>query len=206
MATAKKNPARKQPANPPEPVYFQAPHELRDWLHANHATADELWIGYYKKATGRPSLTWPETVDELLCFGWIDGIRKGIDGERFMQRVTPRRKGSNWSAVNLKRVPELVAEGRMHAAGLAAHESRDPAKCQVYSFDRPDAPSLAPEEERRFRARKKAWAFWLAQPPGYRRTALHWVTSAKRAETREKRLRTLMDDSANGLRIALLRR
>ena len=206
MATAKRQVSKKHEATAPEPIYFAAPRELRDWLQANHASVDSLWIGYHKKATGKPTLTWPETVDELLCYGWIDGIRKGIDGERFMQRVTPRRKGSNWSAINLKRVPELVAEGRMQPAGLAAYEARDPAKCSVYSFDRPDVPALAPAEEKRFRAKKKAWAFWELQPPGYRRTALHWVTSAKRAETRARRLETLMDDSAKGLRIALLRR
>ncbi|HYD53013.1 MAG TPA: YdeI/OmpD-associated family protein [Gemmatimonadaceae bacterium] len=189
----------------PRPIFFERPDELRRWLHEHHATAPELWIGYYKKGTGKPSLTWPQTVDEALCYGWIDGIRKSLDGERFMQRLTPRRKRSNWSAVNLKRVPELIAEGRMQPSGLAAFEARDPARCEVYSFENEHA-TLAPEEEARFRKKAKAWRFWEAQPPGYRRTALHWVTSAKRPETRARRLATLIDDSANGLRIALLRR
>ena len=187
-------------------VYFASPAELRKWLRGNHATAVELWVGFYKKGTGKQTFTWAEAVDEALCYGWIDGIRKSVDAERYANRFTPRKKTSNWSAVNLKRVQELVAEGRMQPPGLAAYEARDPARCEVYSFERREAAALAPEEEARFRKQRSAWKFWDAQPPGYKRVALHWIVSAKRAETRERRLATLIDDSANGRRIGPMRR
>ena len=189
-----------------DPQFFETPAKFRAWLRRNHAKSAELWVGYWKKESGRPSITWPESVDEALCFGWIDGIRKSIDGDSYAIRFTPRKRSSIWSAVNVRRVEALIAEGRMQPAGLEAFEARRDDRTGIYSFDRKDTPELTAEETAQFRANRKAWAFFEAQPPGYRRTAVHWVVSAKRPETRAKRLATLIVDSANGVRIALLRR
>jgi uncharacterized protein YdeI (YjbR/CyaY-like superfamily) len=188
-----------------DPIFFESPTAFRAWLEVNHATATELWVGYHKKSTGRPSLTWAESVDQALCFGWIDGIRKSIDGERFANRFTPRKPTSNWSLVNVRRIGELIAEGLMTPAGLRAFELRDEARTGVYSSERrPEA--FPPDLGARFRATPHAWSFFEAQPAGYRRTAIHWVTSAKRDETRQKRLAALIEDSANGRRLAALTR
>ena len=182
----------------PKPLFFKSPAEYRRWLEKNHESAKELWIGFWKKATGKPSLTWQQVVDESLCFGWIDGIRKSIDADSFMQRVTPRRATSIWSRINVKRVGVLTAEGRMHTNGLAAFEKRDRTK--VYSYE-DFQRGLGPSEEARFKKNKKAWEFFQAQPPGYRRLAGWWVTSAKKDETRQRRLASLMSDSAAGRRL-----
>lgn len=180
------------------PLFFKSPEEYRRWLEKNHESAKELWIGYWKKATGKPSVTWQQVVDESLCFGWIDGIRKSIDAESFKQRVTPRRSTSFWSQINIRRVGELTAEGRMHTAGLTAFEKRDRTKVYSYKdFNR----ELGPREEAQFRKNKKAWKFFQSQPPGYKRLAGWWVTSAKKEETRQRRLESLMRDSAAGRRI-----
>jgi uncharacterized protein YdeI (YjbR/CyaY-like superfamily) len=183
---------------PPEPIYFEGPVALRDWLDANHATATELWVGYHKKATGRPSLTWSEAVDEALCVGWIDGVRYSVDEERFRQRLTPRRKGSTWSAVNVAKVAQLTAEGRMRPAGLAAFEARRDDRTAVYSYERRHEAALEPDEEARFRANHAAWTWFGRQRPSYRTTATYWVVSAKRPETRARRLDELIDESAAG--------
>ncbi len=187
------------------PTFFATPADFRRWLADHHAERDELWVGYYKKATGRPSITWPESVDEALCFGWIDGLRKSVDGESYMIRFTPRRSGSVWSRVNLERVTALTEAGRMMPAGLAVYEKRDPDKSGLYSFEREGA-RLTKTQEKEFRSRPGAWAFWEAQPPGYRKQATWWVVSAKREETRARRLATLIADSEKGLRIKQLRR
>lgn len=188
-----------------QPTFFATPAEFRQWLQEHHQTERELLVGFYKKGSGRPSITWPESVAEALCFGWIDGVRKSIDGESYTIRFTPRKRGSIWSAVNMRLAQELIRDGRMQPAGLAAWQARDPAKSAVYSFERETA-ELDAEMEARFRENAQAWSFWLAQPPGYRKTAAHYVTSARRPETRARRLQTLIDDSAAGQRIALLRR
>ena len=182
-----------------KPLFFKSPGEYRRWLEKNHESARELWIGFWKKATGKPSLTWQQVVDESLCFGWIDGIRKSIDADSFKQRVTPRRATSIWSQINIRRVGELTAEGRMHKAGLTAFEKRDRTK--AYSYENMHR-GLGPPEETQFKKNKKAWAFFQAQPPGYRRLAGWWVTSAKKEETRQRRLESLMRDSAAGRRLA----
>ncbi len=178
---------------------------MRGWLAKNHDKLTEQWIGFYKKGTGKPSITWPESVDEALCFGWIDGIRKTIDEESYKIRFTPRKPRSIWSAVNIKRANELIELGLMTASGLAEFEKRDDARSRVYSYERKtaefDHASLA-----KFKKNKKAWNFFESQPPYYRRAVIHWVISAKQAATREKRLATLIADSAAGLRIAQLRR
>lgn len=185
-----------------EPHFFATPEDFRAWLQANHATVGELWVGFYKVGTGRPSITWPQSVDEALCVGWIDGVRKRIDDESYVIRFTPRRPGSIWSAVNIKRMGELIAEGRVHPAGLAAFEKRRDDRSAIYSYEQRKTAELPEEYERRFRENTAAWEFFQSQPPGYRRTATFWVVSAKKEETRKKRISTLIADSAAGRRIA----
>jgi uncharacterized protein YdeI (YjbR/CyaY-like superfamily) len=183
-----------------EPVFFATPAAFRQWLRKHHKTAAEVWVGYYKKASGHPSITYPESLDEALCFGWIDGIRKSIDGERYTNRFTPRRPGSNWSLVNVRKVEALIAAGRMQPAGRAAYEARDEKKTGVYSFENRPV-SLPPALEARFRKQAAAWRFWDAQPPGYRRMMCWFVMSAKRDETRLRRLERLIAECAAGRRI-----
>ncbi len=188
-----------------EIIFFASQGELRKWLAKNHDRLTEQWIGFYKKDSGKPSITWPESVDEALCFGWIDGIRKTIDDESYKIRFTPRKPRSIWSAVNINRADELIKLGLMTAAGLAEFKKRDEERSRVYSYERKtaefDHASLT-----KFKKNKKAWNFFESQPPYYRRAVIHWVTSAKQTATREKHLATLIADSAAGLRIAQLRR
>jgi uncharacterized protein YdeI (YjbR/CyaY-like superfamily) len=183
---------------PDDPVYFESPAALRDWLEANHETATELWVGYHKKATGRPSLSWSEAVDEALCHGWIDGVRYSVDADRFTQRFTPRRKGSTWSAVNIAKVRELTAQGRMRPAGIAAFEGRAPERSAIYSYENRHQAALSADEEARFRAVPDAWSWFVKRPASYRTMAVWFVVSAKRPETRERRLSRLIEDSAAG--------
>jgi uncharacterized protein YdeI (YjbR/CyaY-like superfamily) len=189
-----------------EPVFFAGPDQWRAWLARHHATAGELWVGFHKRGTGRPSLTWPESVDQALCYGWIDGVRKSLGAESYMIRFTPRRAGSTWSKVNLARIEELEASGLMQPAGRAAHAARTAAKSGIYSYEQRAEARLTPEQERTFRRNRKAWSYFQAEAPWYRRTATYWVASAKREETRAKRLTTLIADSAAGKRIGPLRR
>ena len=177
-----------------QPTYFATPAEFRSWLEEHHDSAQELWVGFHKKSTGKRSITWPEAVDQALCFGWIDGIRKRVDADSYMNRFTPRRPRSNWSAVNIKRVKELTEAGLMRPAGLAAFEKRTDDRSAVYSYEQKEA-QLGPEYEEQFRANKAAWKWFQGQPPYYRKTAIRWVVSAKREETRLKRLATLIEDS-----------
>ena len=186
-------------------TFFPTLSDFRRWLSEHHDEVDELWVGYYKKTTGRPSITWPESVDEALCYGWIDGVRRSIDEEAYQIRFTPRRPGSHWSRVNLGRVVVLIGEGRMTPEGLAVYESRDREKAGQDSSERGEVVFSA-EQVASFETHPKAWAFWSTQPPGYRRLATSWVVSAKREDTRSRRLATLIEDSANGLRIKQLRR
>ena len=186
------------------PTFFTTPNHLRRWLEKNHASTTELWIGLYRKASGKGGITYEQALEEALCFGWIDGIRKRLDDDAYVQRFTPRTAMSSWSAVNIERVEGLTAAGRMHAAGLAAFDRRDKAKAETNSFERQTA-KLDAALEKQFRANTKAWVFFESQPPGYRRLATHWVTSAKKEETRQRRLETLIRDSAAGRRIGLLK-
>jgi uncharacterized protein YdeI (YjbR/CyaY-like superfamily) len=180
--------------------YFRDAAALRAWFVEHAATADELYAGYYKRHTGKPSPTWSESVDEALCFGWIDGVRHSVDADRYTNRFTPRRKGSHWSNVNVAKVEALIAAGRMTPAGLAAFEARSARKTGRASYEnRPHA--LPPEHERTFKAHKEAWAWFSSQPPGYRRTAIWFVVSAVKAETQAKRLQRLIDMSAARRRI-----
>jgi uncharacterized protein YdeI (YjbR/CyaY-like superfamily) len=185
--------------------FFASPARLRSWLEKHHADRTELWVGLYRKGTGRASVTWPELVDQLLCFGWIDGIRKSRDEESYVIRVTPRRAGSIWSAVNLKRVPQLIESGDMAPHGRAVYDARDRAKTNRYSFERANV-AFDPALEAAFRKNRKAWSFFESQPPSYRKPATWWVMSAKREDTRRRRMDTLIRDSANGERIRQLRR
>lgn len=183
-----------------KPVFFASSKELRAWLQKNHAKEKELWVGMYKKHTGKRSVTWPEVVDQVLCFGWIDGIRKSIDEDAYMNRITPRRKGSNWSAININRVKELTKLGLMKPAGLKAFQQRDPGKSNQYSFERETA-AFAPGQLKQLKANKKAWAFFESQPPSYRKVATWYVLSAKQAATQQRRLEKLISDSERGERI-----
>ena len=184
----------------PTPTHFASGAAFRRWLATHHATATELLLGFYKKGSGKGGLTYPEAVDELLCFGWIDGVLRRIDDASYSHRITPRRPGSIWSRVNVGHVRRLIKAGRMHSAGLAAFNARSGKNTGGYSFEcRPQKFPAA--LERIFRAKPKAWASWRTQPPGYQRLAIHWVTSAKQEETRRRRLAQLMTLTATGRRL-----
>jgi uncharacterized protein YdeI (YjbR/CyaY-like superfamily) len=176
-----------------DPTYFPSPAAFRAWLETHHASASELWVGYHKRATGTPSMTWPESVDEALCFGWIDGLRRRVDEGRYAIRFTPRRRGSVWSRVNVARVEALIGEGRMRPAGLAAHRQRRPEDDESGARppERPPEPYASVFRERD----EAALDFFLAQSPSYRRTAIGWVLSAKREETRLRRLEQIIEAS-----------
>ena len=184
-----------------EAIFFSSPAELRAWFVEHHGTASELWVGYYKKASGKRSLTWSEVVDEALCFGWIDGKAQRIDEHRYRQRLTPRRANSNWSAVNLAKVEKLRAEGRMTPAGEAVFAARREDRSAVYSYERRHEAAFDAEQEATFRANPSAWEWFDAQSPSYRSLATFWVVSAKRPETRTRRLETLIECSADGRRV-----
>lgn len=187
-----------------KPTFFATADELREWLERNHATATELLVGLYKRGSGKPSITWPEVVDEVLCIGWIDSVRTGIDEVSYANRLTPRTPRSTWSAVNIARAKELIRLGRMHPAGLKAFERRSDERSAIYSYEQRKAAQLDAEGQRSFRAKKKAWAFFQTQTPSYQRAAIWWVISAKRDETRRKRLATLISDSQRGRTIGPL--
>ncbi len=182
------------------PMYFPSPEDFRNWLQQHHATATDLLVGFYKKGSGRPSMTWPESVDEALCVGWIDGVRRRIDDEGYSIRFTPRKAASIWSAVNIRRVGELTATGRMQPAGLEAFAQRSAKKSRTYAYEQGDNVTLDLEAERRFRASPSAWKFFQDQPPWYRKKMIWHVISAKRPGTQDKRLAKLIELSAAGQR------
>jgi uncharacterized protein YdeI (YjbR/CyaY-like superfamily) len=180
--------------------YFKSTNDFRRWLEQNHATTQELWVGYYKKNSEQPSITWPESVDEALCFGWIDGIRKSVDALRYTIRFTPRRRGSIWSAVNIKRARELRDKGLMEPSGMAAFEARKENRSGIYSYEQRSA-NLDGSYEKRLKQNKAAWDFFYAQPPSYRKAIGWWIVSAKQEVTRLKRLEKLIRESARGERL-----
>jgi len=180
--------------------YFKSAHDFRRWMEKNHAITQELWVGYYEKSSRQPSITWPESVDEALCFGWIDGIRKSVDDLRYTSRFTPRRRGSIWSAVNIKRARELSEKGLMKPPGMAAFNARKENKSGIYSYEQRSANLDAPYEKR-LRQNKAAWDFFYAQPPSYRKAIGWWIVSAKQEATRLKRLEKLIAGSANRKRL-----
>ncbi|MFY9513443.1 MAG: YdeI/OmpD-associated family protein [Rubrivivax sp.] len=185
----------------PEPLFFDSAQAFRAWLQAHAATASELVVGFHKVATNRPRMRWPESVDEALCFGWIDGVRKRIDDTAYQIRFTPRKPGSIWSAINIAKFEQLQAQGRMTAAGVQAFSHRKAERSVVYAYEQAATAELSAQELRAFQRRKTAWQFFDSTPPGYKKLMLHWVTTAKRAETRASRLATLVQACADGERL-----
>jgi uncharacterized protein YdeI (YjbR/CyaY-like superfamily) len=186
--------------------FFKTSMDLRKWFEKNHEKLQEQWIGYYKKDSGKPSITWQESVDQALCFGWIDGIRKSIDEKSYTIRFTPRKLTSIWSAININRVTELKKLGLMKKSGLDIFENRDVKKSNLYSFEQRKNPKLSTAQIKKFKANKKAWAFFSSQAPWYQRTSTWWVISAKQEATQLKRLAQLMKDCEHEQTIMVLTR
>jgi uncharacterized protein YdeI (YjbR/CyaY-like superfamily) len=182
------------------PTFFKTPAEFRKWLERNHEKETELLVGFYKKGSGKASITWPESVDEALCFGWIDGIRRSVDEETYTIRFTPRKPGSVWSAVNIKKIAELTEKGLMKPAGLAAFAKIKEDRSNIYSYET-EAMELDKAYEKQFKANKKAWAFFQAQRASYRKIAIRWVMTAKQQATRNSRMQALISDSEAGMLI-----
>jgi len=191
---------------PIKTLFFATPADFRAWLESNHAAHTELSVGFYKRDSGKPSITWPESVDAALCYGWIDGVRNSIDAVSYRIRFTPRKPTSTWSAINVKRVAELAKLGLMRPAGIKAFEARKGDKTGIYAYEQRKTAQLPRPYEKQFRANKKAWAFFRSQPPWYQRTAAYRVISAKQEATRQKRLAQLIKDSEAGVPIKELRR
>lgn len=183
-----------------EPKFFVNLGAWRDWLIQQNDRHTELLVGFHKKDSGKASITWPESVDGALCFGWVDGVRRRIDEMSYSVRFTPRKPSSTWSAVNIKRVRELIQEGQMHPAGIAAFEARSEGRTAIYSFEQQNI-QFTDAQSKKFKASPAAWKFFQSQPTSYRRPATWWVISAKREETREKRLATLIETSRRGERL-----
>jgi len=181
-----------------KPRFFASPEKFRAWLARNHLRAPELLVGFHKKATGKPSIDWPQSVDEALCFGWIDGVRRSLGDEGYTIRFTPRRAGSIWSSINIRRVAALTKEGRMNPAGLAAFKGRTSDRSRVYAYEQSKRARLAPAETKQFRAQPAAWEFFAARAPSYRHRCIYWVTSARKPETRRSRLARMIAMSAKG--------
>ncbi len=188
-----------------EPIFFETPEDFRAWLAENHDSADVQWVGLWKKATGKPSITWPESVEQALCYGWIDGLRRSIDDEAYMIRFTPRRPDSHWSRRNVETYRRLEAEGLIEPPGRAAWEAKDPDKVGQAAHEQ-ENPELSDELRALLDAEPEAAAWFDAQPPGYRKSATWWVVSAKREDTRQRRMKQLVEDSAAGRKIKPLRR
>ncbi len=191
---------------PEEPTFFAAAHAFRDWLASNGDKASEFWVGFYKRDSGLASLTWPESVDAALCFGWIDGVRKSIDDTAYKIRFTPRKRGSKWSAVNLRRMEELIREGLVSEAGHKCYTGRTRLDPAGYAYEQRHLIELTPEQRKLFQQNKAAWKFFQAQANWYKKTALWWIVSAKQEATRERRLHQLIADSASGVLLKQLRR
>jgi len=182
-------------------TFFETAADFRAWLERHHATASELLVGFRKVGTGQASMSWPESVDEALCFGWIDGVRKRIDEQAYQIRFTPRQPGSIWSLVNVGKVEKLLAQDRMRPAGVAAFESRSDRRTGVYAFEREQPAALTQAEDREFRSHRVAWRYFDAAPPSYKKVMLHWVVSAKRDATRQRRLAQLIQACAEQRRV-----
>lgn len=183
-----------------KPRFFSVPAQFRLWLERNHDRETELLVGFHKNASGKKSVTYNEALDEALCFGWIDGVRKNLDETSYTIRFSPRKPRSIWSNINVNHVERLIKDGRMHAAGLEVYARRDPKRTGIYSFEnRPR--EFAPEYEKQFRANKKAWKFFEQQPPSYKRTLIFWVMQAKQETTRTRRLERLISECANEVRL-----
>ena len=184
-----------------EPTFFATPQAFRAWLQNHAATETELLVGLYKVGSGRPSMTWPESVDVALCFGWIDAVRKRIDDSAYQIRFTSRKPTSVWSAININKYQQLLAQGLVTPAGAQAWAHRTAVKSVIYAYEQPQMAALSAAEVKRFKAQRAAWQFFEDSPPGYRKTLLHWVTTAKKPETRAARLDKLVLACAAGLRL-----
>ena len=189
---------------PPKPTFFPTPSDFRAWLEAHHDKLSELLVGLYKKSSGKPSITWPESVQVALCFGWIDGVRKSIDETSYTIRFTPRKPTSTWSSININLVRKLTKQGLMHPAGLKAFAARSEEKSSIYSYEQRKSARFSREQEKQLRANKPAWEFFRSQAPWYQRACTYWVIAAKREETKLKRLSELISDSQNRRTIARL--
>lgn len=187
-----------------KPVFFAKPADFRKWLQKNHTKEKELIVGFYKVNSGKPSITWPQSVDEALCFGWIDGIRRSIDEESYCVRFTPRKPTSIWSAVNIKKVEELTEKGLMQPAGIAAFKKRTENKSKIYAYESKAENKLSEAFEKKFKNNKKAWSNFNSLPPSYQKTAIHLVMSAKLEATRLNRLKELIEASAAGEKLKRL--
>jgi uncharacterized protein YdeI (YjbR/CyaY-like superfamily) len=183
-----------------KPTFFKTPADFRAWLHKHHADTPELWVGFYKKASGKGGISYKDGVDAALCYGWIDGIKKRVDEHSYMHRFSPRRRRSIWSLVNTRRMTQLIEEGLVAAPGLQAFRERDEKRSGVYSFEQRQQP-LAAAYEKLFKANKAAWTFFRAQPPGFQKLATFFIMSAKKEETQRKRLQSVIDASSKGTRI-----
>ena len=186
------------------PIFFATQSDLRKWFEKNHDKEKELWLGFYKTSSGKQSVTWSESVDQSLCFGWIDGVRKSLGKGSYVIRFTQRKPHSIWSAINIKKIKELTKLGLMHQAGIDVFNKRDEKKSRVYSFEQKNI-QLDKDFEKKFRQNKQAWKFFQSQPPSYQKPSIWWVISAKQESTRQKRLDILIKDSENEQRIAHLR-
>lgn len=186
------------------PIFFPTPADFRKWLSENYNKETELLVGFYKVGSGKPSLTWSQSVDEALCFGWIDGVRRSIDADSYCVRFTPRKAKSIWSAVNIQKIEDLTRQGLMHPAGVTAFEKREAHRSKIYAYEQNNV-GLSDEFEQIFMANEKAWTNFQTMPPSYRKTAINWVMSAKQNETSVKRLHELISDSEQGQRVKQLR-
>jgi uncharacterized protein YdeI (YjbR/CyaY-like superfamily) len=185
------------------PLFFPTPSSFRKWLEENHDKADELLVGFYKVSSGKPSITWSQSVDQAICFGWIDGVRKSIDAESYSIRFTPRKPGSIWSAINIQKVEDLSKKGLMHPRGMSAFKMRKEHKSRIYSYEKPPE-NLTEQFLKEFQSNKKAWKYFLSMAPSYQRTAIHWVMNAKQESTKIKRLAELINDSEAERKIKIL--
>jgi uncharacterized protein YdeI (YjbR/CyaY-like superfamily) len=181
-----------------KPRFFATPEKFRAWLAKHHGKAPELLVGFYKKDSGKPSIDWPQSVDEALCFGWIDGVRRNIDETSYSIRFTPRRARSVWSSINIRRVKALSKAGRMSAAGLAAYQLRSKERSAIYAYEQRAAAKLSPAETRLFKADPDAWEYFSKLAPSYRHKAIYWITSSRKPETRKTRLSRIIAMAATG--------
>jgi len=184
-----------------EPHFFETQDDFRQWLDKHHTTETELLVGFYKVGSGKPTMMWPESVDQALCYGWIDGIRKSLATDRYTIRFTPRKASSIWSAINIDKMENLIAKKLVKPAGLAAYEKRTESKSRVYSHERTEDAVLPTEMENEFKANAAAWAFFNKQAPYYKKTVIHLIISAKQEKTRQSRFEKLLNASAEGKRL-----
>lgn len=184
-----------------KPTFFKTQAHFRQWLNDNHKTENELLVGFYKTKSGKECMTWPQSVDQALCFGWIDGVRKSVDSESYTIRFTPRRPNSIWSAVNIDKMQNLINQNLMQPEGLAAFEKRTDSKSRIYSHEQNELAQLPTEMEAAFKAHKPAWDYFMAQAPSYRKVVLHWITSAKQEKTRLQRFKKLLHACNGGKKL-----